>query len=64
MSVSAQSGHPSLTHYLEPRVPERVKGWLFIALLAGLGTALLIGMARTVTQDDLAEAQEMPLLLD
>ncbi len=64
MSVSAQSGHPSLMHHLETTVPERVKGWLFLALLAGLGAALLIGMARTVTPDDLAGAQEAPLLLD
>ncbi len=64
MSVSVQSEHPSLTHFLEPRAQEKVKGWLFIALLAGLGAALLIGMARMVTPDDLAGAEEVTLLLD
>ncbi len=61
MNVSAQSAN--LTHFLESKVPEKAKGWLFIALLAGLGMALLIGAARPVTPQSLDSAVEAPQLL-
>ncbi len=62
MSVSVHPGYPNLAYSPESTVPAKAKRLALIALVAGLGVALLVAVVRPFDAQALASAQEAPLL--